>query len=354
MNLEQLESRRHLASSGSAVLTPDGTLTVTGTPGKDEIILIGFSNSVIVNGTFYEFSEDPGVFLRTVVKGLDGDDVVDAAIGFGHGPLLIDLGAGDDELVLREHHAGIIGGTGNDTITFDTTFRLDSFSDAAGVDTIDIRTASEQPALIDMRLYPGLDNLLGARADVIGNDLDNFIEISDGISNPIVFGGPGDDTVASSPSVDEFIGGAGDDTFLDRVPNSIGFPPDQFVGGDGSDTINYSNPRVIPFALTVNLSAGRSSDGDGERATFTGVENAIGGPLGDVLVGDNKNNRLEGGPGDDHITGNGGKDQLIGGEGNDTFLARDNKKDKVNGGDGFDIATLDKKDKQSETESLLA
>ena len=86
----------------------------------------------------------------------------------------------------------------------------------------------------------------------------------------------------------------------------------------------------------------------GEPATIIGTEGddgLTGTPGSDVIVGLG---------GNDVLSGVDGFDILCGGEGNDTFLARDNKKDKVNGGDGFDTATLDKKDKRDGIESLLA
>ncbi|WP_081729217.1 calcium-binding protein [Pseudomonas sp. URMO17WK12:I4] len=62
--------------------------------------------------------------------------------------------------------------------------------------------------------------------------------------------------------------------------------------------------------------------------------NFEGGNKGDVLLGNQGNNRLVGGKGDDYISGNGGRDVLIGGEGDDHVV----------GGNGTNVIFLDKID----------
>ena len=87
-------------------------------------------------------------------------------------------------------------------------------------------------------------------------------------------------------------------------------------------------------AVTVNLLAGNSSDGD----TIISFRNIIGTNLSaqsDNLIGNNDANRIEGLAGNDILEGLGGNDYLLGGEGNDTFILRaDDGIDTVDGGDG--------------------
>jgi Ca2+-binding RTX toxin-like protein len=71
-------------------------------------------------------------------------------------------------------------------------------------------------------------------------------------------------------------------------------------GGAGSDAISYADDAA---GVTINLQVGTSSSSGG-TATFTSVENAIGGSGNDTLTG-NSTSMLEGGPGDDHIIGHG-------------------------------------------------
>ena len=97
-------------------------------------------------------------------------------------------------------------------------------------------------------------------------------------------------------------------------------------GGAGSDAISYEDAGS---GVTVNLAAGTSS-GSGGSATFTSIENAIGGSGGDTLTGNGAANTLHGNDGNDIITGGGGNDTIDGGAGNDT----------IDGGAGFDTLVL--------------
>jgi Ca2+-binding RTX toxin-like protein len=65
----------------------------------------------------------------------------------------------------------------------------------------------------------------------------------------------------------------------------------------------------------------------------------------DALSGLGGNDVVIGGPGNDRLTGGGGADSLLGGGGADTFLARDRRRDVVNGGAGRDRALVDAVDR---------
>ncbi len=79
-------------------------------------------------------------------------------------------------------------------------------------------------------------------------------------------------------------------------------------GGAGSDAISYEDSGSD---VTINLNAGTSSGG-GSTATFTSIENAIGGSGADTITGNSGANTL---------IGNNGNDSLTGGAGNDTYVA---------------------------------
>jgi Ca2+-binding RTX toxin-like protein len=63
---------------------------------------------------------------------------------------------------------------------------------------------------------------------------------------------------------------------------------------------------------------------------------------GDEIHGGGGNDVILGGAGDDAIYGDGGRDRLFGGTGNDTFLARDGKRDAIDGGPARDRGLLDR------------
>jgi len=147
-------------------------------------------------------------------------------------------------------------------------------------------------------------------------------------------------------------GGAGDDML--RAPADAlaaatttltgGLGADVLVGGAGQDIASFSD-KTAPTTVTIGTEA---NDGEGctEAAAppmgcegdlvSAAVDDITGGGAADVLVGDDRANRLTGGGGDDNLRGGGAADVLLGDAGNDTLdggLAGDT----LTGGDGTDL-----------------
>lgn len=328
---------------GTAIYTPDGTFTVTGTSAADEIS-VWYRDVVTVNNTTFELGT-PNV-QKVVINALGGDDQVWVNNTDG---VLVDLGAGNDTVALYDGIASVIGGAGNDEVQtwFSGDYR--SFDGGSGIDTINLLNSFQYESHnVYLPSFPTVENVLGSTADVTGNALNNYITLRTAESNnalvdQAVWGGGGNDTVVGSDSPLYFDGGSGDD---------VASRFDTFVGGTGSDTVDLS-AATVPVLIDLAQGIVRF-DGNATGLQIVGVENAIGGSANDTLVGDGNRNVLNGGAGNDTITGGGGKDVLIGGEGNDLFLARDGKRDVTIGGDGIDSASLDKKDWRTQVELLLA
>ena len=70
-----------------------------------------------------------------------------------------------------------------------------------------------------------------------------------------------------------------------------------------------------------------------EVDTLTGIENIVGGALGDVILGDSNDNSLSGGRGDDELRGRGGNDIILDGDGAD-YVHAGNGDDRVLVGEG--------------------
>jgi Ca2+-binding RTX toxin-like protein len=86
----------------------------------------------------------------------------------------------------------------------------------------------------------------------------------------------------------------------------------------GTDTLNASSW----VASTIDLRAGHTSKSGWRSAVIAHdvtIENAIGSPEEDSILGNGANNFLSGGGGNDTLTGGGGADTLAGGIGNDQF-----------------------------------
>jgi Ca2+-binding RTX toxin-like protein len=159
-----------------------------------------------------------------------------------------------------------------------------------------------------------------------------------------VCGGHGDDTLIAEPGARVLGGGDGNDTFL------VGRGGGVYVsGGAGVDTVSYANARnpimMCPSAPAAGMwSGGMASPEDG-GATMWGIENVIGSPFGDRMLGNSADNEISGGGGNDWIGGGGGDDVLQGGPGADLFRTTDHARDVVSGGLGRDRADVDRTDR---------
>jgi Ca2+-binding RTX toxin-like protein len=156
---------------------------------------------------------------------------------------------------------------------------------------------------------PGNDVLYGTAAADEMNGLDGNDELYGLAANDLLYGQQGNDRLYGGDGDDLLVGGAGADVL---------------TGGSGRDEAAYHTGTV---AIDVNLTLGTSHGGDAEGDLFGSVENIIGTPLGDTIVGDNADNwlyglagndRMWGGTGDDILNGGAGADILTGGAGLDS------------------------------------
>jgi hypothetical protein len=150
----------------------------------------------------------------------------------------------------------------------------------------------------------------------------------------------GNDKLIGGPGTIGLWGGEGDDHF------DLGHVDDVLAGGGpGTDTADYSQ---VPMGVIVCPSS------DGVLGEFTrsgpygavtiGIENIIGTPFADRIVGGAGVNVIHGGGGSDWISGQGGDDQIYGGPGNDKLFSVDRRADVVIGGLGTDQADADNHD----------
>src|SRR5262249_13978850 len=119
-------------------------------------------------------------------------------------------------------------------------------------------------------------------------------------------------------SFESLLGGEGDDRFV----FSDGKGVTGWVNGlGGRDTLDY---RADTTRVAVDLYSGTAT---GCGAGAFGIDDVMGGSVGEELLGDDANNVLVGNGGNDVLNGRGGRDLLIGGVGADQLL----------GGTGEDI-----------------
>lgn len=215
---------------------------------------------------------------------------------------------GTDQFLIVGFVSGVALGGGNDAI-----FNLDAplgtfFAGGGGFDQL-VYNRSQAPITVDF--------VMGIVSAPTGSDAISGIE---GVSGTFL-----DDTFLSSPAPEFMFGASGNDLF------AIGIGPgqDTLAGFDGSDTIDFS---IFGAAGIIDLAAGQANYGAG-LAILTGIENAIGGPNPDTIIGDELANILIGNGGLDTLLGNGGDDSLFGGDGNDIIFAGAGN-DYITGGTG--------------------
>jgi Ca2+-binding RTX toxin-like protein len=248
------------------------------------------------------------------INGAGGDDVMDGRGGFDFvdfsssgAPVVIELGTGNatgqgTDTVLD--FEGVIGSTGNDTITGDSANNV--LRGNNGNDVLDGRDGDDE-----------LDGGFGTDTADFGNGGAVNVNLANGTAT-----GQGNDTLIS---IENVTGSAQGDTIVgDAFTNSL-------LGGDGNDDI--------------------LGGGGGD---FIGGENnndVIDGEAGfDILHGDAGNDVVRGGADGDGVFGEGGDDSLFGDAGNDS-LDDGAGVDELDGGadndtlsvsaDGTDLDTFD-------------
>lgn len=232
--------------------------------------------------------------------------------GTAHADVIV-TGSGDDVIVGGGGNDLICSGSGRDRIVGGVG--SDSIDAGSGDDSIEGGNGSDRA-----RGGPGTDVLIGNR----GNDRLS----GDSGNRDLASGGLGDDTLSGGAgSFDQIIGGIGNDKLYggtgegDILRGDRG--ADLFDGGPGmhdaaSFAVSGENGLIVGGkGVVVDLSSGTAQN-DG-RDKLTGIEDVIGTPFHDTLVGDaGAANDLYGAGGSDDLRGNGSEDGAFGGPGSDT------------------------------------
>lgn len=309
---------------------------------------------------------------------------------------LLSGGGGDDSLNGAAGNDRLVGGAGNDTFVFTgTALGNDVIVEDAARDTdtldfgnlggnvaIELKLTSPQEigaGLLGLALSSstGIENVIGSAYDdvITGNSRNNVFyggagndTLGDpscgcgGASQDTLYGGDGNDTLYGYGGADQLHGGAGDDVLFggdgddslagdegdDELNGELGNDTYAFAGSGlgldtvielsnaGSDTLDLSRLSIeggnISLAIT---NANQTINGNLSLSLSENLENVVGTPgndvivgndLANVLVGNEGNDQLFGGDGNDLLSGSGGLDYIEGGSGHDT----------INGGSGDD------------------
>jgi Ca2+-binding RTX toxin-like protein len=219
----------------------------------------------------------------------------------------------------------LTGGAGNDTYRFncDSAQGSDTVVEAAnvGLDMLDFSGTTTKGVTID---------LSSTAAQTVNSNLTLTLSSGTGLEN--VIGTALADKFTGNSRANVFTGGAGNDTYAFNCDNAQGSDTIVEAANADSDTLDFS--ATTGKGITVNLGSTAAQTVNSNLtltlSSTTGIENAIGGALGDTLTGNARNNVLSGLAGNDTLTGGDGNDILLGGAGSDT-LSGGNQQDVVIG-----------------------
>lgn len=293
------------------------------------------------------------------VENLVGSDYADVLTGDAVSNILKGL-HGDDELRGNGGNDVLEGGAGADELNGGAGVDSVSYRDSDKGVTVDLAEGTGEGGYAEGDILSNIESVIGSEHNdfLYGNDGANHLEgyggndqLSGGIGADRLDGGNGEDWVLYSASgagvtvnLEDGTGEGGHaegDVIVDveNVQGSnyqdilIGDAGENFLlgldgadrldGGDGIDWVSYQHSDS---GVTVDLIDGTGERGNAQGDVIVNVENVQGSPRGDILIGDNDANNLQGLDGDDDIQGNGGDDWLLGQVGDD----------RLNGGEGAD------------------
>ena len=294
-----------VVDAGATILAGPGCRSVS--PSEVECSAHGIDT---VSVTLKDGNDRVSVGTATLawISGGDGDDVLES----GEGDDVLDGGAGVDVLKGGAGQDRLIGGPGSDVLsggrlaTEEVTRRVRARDFGVGI----CRVRIARDVAVDAVLYSGrapLDvSLDGIANDGAAGEADNVLADVEA-----VWGGNGNDRLVGNGRANFLQGGAGNDTL---------------VGRGGSD--------VLEGEVEMHGSQ-----------TGTGSNRLYGGDGNDCLLGGAGNESMRGGDGADRLSDEGGRDTLFAGDGRDYILARDLRRDDVNGGPNVDRATVDPRDR---------
>ena len=275
-----------------------------------------------------------GSFDYKPLAGFEGIDTFTYTVGDGRGgsavaTVTINVFATGRDLNGTVGDDWLIGTPGDDIL--DANDGDDMLIGLAGADTlaggggIDTASYADSAARVEISLESGT---------AFGGDAEG--DVLTGIEN--VIGSAFNDYIRGDTGGNALLGGAGDDELYGYVGDDLligGLGADTLAGGDGFDRADYTDSDA---AVTIDLDTGRGLGGHAEGDFLEKIEFVTGSTFDDVILGDRRDNTIEGGAGNDAITGGDGIDLLDGGDGNDT-LSGDAGIDVLLGGEGDD--TLD-------------
>lgn len=262
---------------------------------------------------FYTFATLSGSQVEARI--LAGSDTITSNMSEGQawnahgGDDTISLGSGDDTL---------FGGTGTDRLIISDSYKNAELS--SSISTVTIDSASGRDRIYSIEELEFTDRTFALQTgSSFGNNLTGD---SSSLSDDLILGGSGNDTVSGLTGRDFLLGETGNDRLLGGSGSDTldgGEGQDELLGGSGRDRLEGEDGDD-------ELNGGRHSDrllgGDGDDTLkgSSGKDKLYGGNDNDLLIGGSGNDTLDGGYDSDRLLGHKGNDLLTGGRQEDVFV----------------------------------
>lgn len=298
---------------------------------NNDLIDVSVSGIQTLNLKHALSTNDMDITLNQVMNGRvltgSGDDTINLNVsdivlsGGARNVWTLKTVAGNDTLtvdgVLVNAGSIIDMGDGNDNVTLNLISN-DLVRGGDGQDTLDAGAGND-------RVFGGNDDDIvsgGAGNDIVKGDLGNdIVNGNDGFDR--LYGGIGNDTLNGGDDGDRLYGENGDDILNGGNGNDV------LTGGAGFDTLYGDAGNDILYG----------NDGNDELYGGAGHDNLKGGIGNDTLMGGDDNDRLYGEAGSDRLDGGAGNDILYAGGGNDVMLGGLGA-DRFYGDTGSDVFAL--------------
>ena len=248
-----------------------------------------------------------------VVFGDDGDDKL-----FGDGQLDKVFGwTGNDDIVGGLENDELYGDGGEDIMLGDNGYVTRNAS-ATREDDVETLHASGSGDDHDDKMYGGTerDRMYGQLAEDTmrgdeGNDDMYGNEAAD-----IMNGNTGEDLMFGNNGADDMFGDSGNDRMIggspDTTTNDLG--KDEMYGRFGQDVMAGDNATITPAGVVTLLAETTADKGDGDLMYGEEHEDRMYGGLGnDTMYGNADDDYMEGNADQDAMEGNGGDDDMLGG-----------------------------------------
>ena len=326
---------------------------VASTESGSDTLEVNGGNNILVGGGNDSDTMTVNNGTNALLLGEGGDDTLNY---FGGDKPILSGGDGNDKLIANQRNADFYGDDGDDTykinpILFEVpsiALRLrelqfintdDFVSSSRGIDTMDLSEfqASSGGANVNFGILDGSQTLIanqvsvtltGSFESIIGTDGNDTLTGTHGNNrlegrggHDTLMGLGGDDTLIGGTGNDILDGGNGDDKYLVETNTGISLGNDTIWENSnaGTDAVDFSGLPAGLNAFNMNLSTSQSLAGgllnlaiqrSSTDTTVGEVEEVVGTPFSDNVIGNSLDNRFELLAGDDSIDGGSGKRHL--------------------------------------------